>query len=83
MCCILFNSHTVFSEEEEKDFKLLSGNTGCESVSVLCVFTYISMAMYADHRTTKTSQFDQVTLTFQTMNATGQYPTFSVVTFFD
>ena len=71
MCCIPSNSYTAFGEEV-KDFRLLLGNTRNESVSVLCAFTYISLDMYADHKTTKISQFNQVTLTFQTIKITGQ-----------
>lgn len=72
MCCIPYNSYTAFSEEGGKDFKLLLGNTRNESMSVLCAFTYVSLVMYADHKTTKISQFNQLTLTFQTMKLTGQ-----------
>lgn len=61
MCCILSNSYTVFGEEEEeegKDFKLFLGNAINESVARLCTFTCISLAMDAEHKTTKISQFE-------------------------
>lgn len=44
--------------EDGKDFKLFLGNAINEIVARLCAFTCISLAMYAEHKTTKISQFE-------------------------
>lgn len=50
-----FNSHKA-SGEKEKDFKPLLSNPTNESVSALRIFTYISLSMHANHKTTEISQ---------------------------